>query len=359
MKGYGKLSNLSSELYPIIKDFYDKINKQITDGVINSVQGANILDAYSSLIAAANKEDNNIELLNIIKEADLTTLSGLYSLRDALAEADFEMGKLFSGLADNIKVNLITETQTILTDLSNKLKTYKEDLDKASDGMSFEDAISMAEKIGGSLSDFKFEDGEYFLKDLDSINEYYNNFENDLVDNIKTRLNNRISELTDLIREGKREGEDVSALKEELAQMKELESNIEEYVNQYTTYLENTFLLSTKQYGAFISAISASDKFDTAQLMAAAAQGEAALYNLLSEASADVANTYISSVMDTLSSIQNDIVSRIESSGLASGKTDNVYIGDLIEGLGLGDEFDTITASNYQALYKKIFGNDQ
>ena len=359
MKGYGKLSNLSSELYPIIKDFYDKINKQITDGVINSVQGANILDAYSSLIAAANKEDNNIELLNIIKEADLTTLSGLYSLRDALAEADFEMGKLFSGLADNINVNLITETQTILSDLSNKLKTYKEDLDKASGGMNFEDAISMAEKIGGSLSDFKFEDGEYFLKDLDSINEYYNNFENDLVDNIKTRLNNRISELTDLIREGKREGEDVSALKEELAQMKELESNIEEYVNQYTTYLENTFLLSTKQYGAFISAISASDKFDTAQLMAAAAQGEAALYNLLSEASADVANTYISSIMDTLSSIQNDIVSRIESSGLASGKTDSVYIGDLIEGLGLGDEFNTITASNYQALYKKIFGNDQ
>lgn len=359
MKGYGKLGNLSSELYPIIKDFYDKINKQITDGVINSVQGTNILDAYSSLIAAANKADNNIELLNIIKEADLTTLSGLYALRDALAEADFEMNELFSDLADNINVNLITETQTILSDLSDKLKTYKEDLDKASDGMSFEDAISMAEKIGSSLSDFKFEGGEYFLKDLGSINEYYNNFENDLVDNIKTRLNNRISELTDLIREGKREGEDVSALKEELAQMKELESNIEEYVNQYTTYLENTFLLSTKQYGAFISAIGASDKFDTTQLMAAAAQGETALYNLLNKTGADIANTYISSVMDTLSSIQDDIVSRIESSGLASGKTDSVYIGDLIEGLGLGAEFNTITASNYQTLYKKIFDNDQ
>lgn len=359
MKGYGKLGNLSSELYPIIKDFYDKINKQITDGVINSVQGTNILDTYSSLIAEANKADNNIELLNIIKEADLTTLSGLYSLQDALTKAGFEIGEFFSGLADNINVNLITETQTILTDLSDKLKTYKEDLDKASDGMNFEDAISMAEKIGGSLSDFKFEGGEYFLKDLGSINEYYNNFENDLVDDIKTRLNNRISELTNLIRDGKREGEDVSTLKEEQAQMKELESNIEEYVNQYTTYLENTFLLSTKQYGAFISAIGASDKFDTAQLMAAAAQGEAALYNLLSEAGADVANTYISSVMDALSSIQNDIVSRIESSGLASGKTDSVYIGDLIEGLGLGDEFNTITDSNYQALYKKIFGNNQ
>ena len=359
MKGYGKLSNLSSELYPIIKDFYDKINKQITDGVINSVQGTNILDAYSSLIAAANKADNNIELLNIIKEADLTTLSGLYALRDALAEADFKMDELFSDLADNINVNLITETQTILSDLSDKLKTYKEDLDKASDGMSFEDAISMAEKIGGSLSDFKFEDGEYFLQDLDSINEYYNNFENDLVDDIKTRLNNRFSELTNLIGAGKIKGEDVSDLEEERAQIKELESNIEEYANQYITYLKNTFLLSTKQYGAFISAIGASDKFDAAQLMAAAAQGETALYNLLSEASADVANTYISSIMDTLSSIQNDIVSRIESSGLASGKTDSVYIGDLIEGLGLGAEFNTITASNYQTLYKKIFDNDQ
>ena len=359
MKGYGKLSNLSSELYPIIKDFYDKINKQITDGVINSVQGTNILDAYSSLIAAANKADNNIELLNIIKEADLTTLSGLYALRDALAEADFKMDELFSDLADNINVNLITETQTILSDLSDKLKTYKEDLDKASDGMSFEDAISMAEKIGGSLSDFKFEDGEYFLQDLDSINEYYNNFENDLVDDIKTRLNNRFSELTNLIGAGKIKGEDVSDLEEERAQIKELESNIEEYANQYITYLKNTFLLSTKQYGAFISAIGASDKFDAAQLMAAAAQGETALYNLLSEASADVANTYISSIMDTLSSIQNDIVSRIESSGLASGKTDSIYIGDLIEGLGLGAEFNTITASNYQTLYKKIFDNDQ
>lgn len=359
MKGYGKLGNLSSELYPIIKDFYDKINKQITDGVINSVQGTNILDAYSSLIAAANKADNNIELLNIIKEADLTTLSGLYALQDALSKAGFEMGEFFSGLADNINVNLITETQTILSDLSNKLKTYKEDLDKASGGMNFEDAISIAEKIGSSLSDFKFEGGEYFLKDLGSINEYYNNFENDLVDNIKTRLNNRFSELTNLIGAGKIKGEDVSALEEERTQIKELESNIEEYVNQYTTYLENTFLLSTKQYGAFISAIGARDKFDTAQLMAAAAQGETALYNLLNKAGADVANTYISSVMDTLSSIQNDIVSRIESSGLASGKTDSVYIGDLIEGLGLGAEFNTITASNYQTLYKKIFDNDQ
>ena len=358
-QGSEKLNNIPPELYSTIKDFYDKINKQITDGVINSVQGANILDAYSSLIAEANKADNNIELLNIIKEADLTTLSGLYALRDALSEADFEMGKLFSDLADNINVNLITETQTILSDLSDKLKTYKEDLDKASSGMSFEDAISMAEKIGGSLSDFKFEGGEYFLKDLSSINEYYNNFENDLVDNIKTRLNNRFSGLTKLIRQGKREGADVSALEEERGQIKELASSVEEYANQYTTYLENTFLLSTKQYGSFISAIGASDKFDTAQLMAAAAQGEAALYNLLSEAGTDVANTYISSVMDTLSSIQDDIISRIESSGLASGKTDSVYIGDLIEGLGLGTEFNTITASNYQTLYKKIFGNDK
>lgn len=359
MKGSEKLNNLPPELYSTIKDFYDKINKQITDGVINSVQGTNILDAYSSLIAEANKADNNIELLNIIKEADLTTLSGLYALRDALTEADFEMGELFSDLANNINVNLITETQTILSDLSDKLKTYKEDLNKASDGMSFEDAISMAEKIGSSLSDFKFEGGEYFLQDLGAINEYYNNFEKDLVDNIKTRLNSRITELKNLIGAGKRRGKDVSDLEEELTQMEELESSVKEYVNQYTTYLENTFLLSTKQYGAFISAIGASDKFDTTQLIAAAAQGEAALYNLLSEAGADVANTYISSVMDTLSSIQNDIVSRIESSGLASGKTDSVYIGDLIEGLGLGTEFNTITASNYQTLYKKIFGNDK
>lgn len=359
MKGSEKLATLPYEFYSTVKDFYDKVNKQIANGVINSVQGSNILDTYSSLIAQANKADNNIELLNIIKEADLTTLSGLYALQDALSKADFEMGELFSGLADNINVNLIIETQTILTDLSEKLKTYKEDLDKASSGMSFEDAISMAEKIGGSLSDFKFEDGEYFLQDLGAINEYYNNFESDLVNSIKNRINNRITEVTRLIKLGIKEGEDVSALQEELAKITKLGSDIDEYIAQYTTYLENTFLLSTKQYGAFISAIGASDKFDTAQLMAAAAQGEAALYNLLSEAGADVANTYISSVMDTLSSIQDDIVSRIESSGLASGKTDSVYIGDLIEGLGLGNEFNTITDSNYQALYKKIFDNNQ
>lgn len=359
MKGYGKLSNLSSELYPIIKDFYDKINKQITDGIINSVQGTNILDAYSSLIAAANKADNNIELLNIIKEADLTTLSGLYALQDALSKADFEMGELFSGLADNINVNLIIETQTILTDLSEKLKTYKEDLDKASSGMSFEDAISMAEKIGGSLSDFKFEDGEYFLQDLGAINEYYNNFESDLVNSIKNRINNRITEVTRLIKLGIKEGEDVSALQEELAKITKLGSDIDEYIAQYTTYLGNTFLLSTKQYGAFISAIGAEDKFDTSQLMAAAAQSESALYNLLSEAGVDKANTYISVVRDALSSIQNDIVSRIEESGLAKGKVESVYIDDLVEGLGLGEEFNTITDGNYQELYKKIFGDNK
>ncbi len=353
MKGSEKLNNLPPELYSTIKDFYDKVNKQITNGVINSVQGTNILDTYSSLIAEANKADNNIELLNIIKEADLTTLSGLYALQDALSKAGFEMNDFFSGLADNINVNLITETQTIFSDLSDKLKTYKEDLDKASGGMSFEDAISMAEKIGGSLSDFKFEGGEYFLQDLSAINEYYNNFESDLVDDIKERIKNKLDTLKNFqINYG-------TSYSNEIAKYEEIYSNIDETASQYVTYLENTFLLSTKQYGAFISAIGASDKFDTTQLMAAAAQGEAALYNLLSEAGTDVANTYISSVMDTLSSIQNDVVSRIESSGLASRKTNNVYIGDLIEGLGLGDEFNTITDSNYQALYKKIFGNNQ
>lgn len=359
MKGSEKLATLPYEFYSTVKDFYDKVNKQIANGVINSVQGSNILDIYSSLIAQANKADNNIELLNIIKEADLTTLSGLYALQDALSKADFEMGELFSGLADNINVNLIIETQTILTDLSEKLKTYKEDLDKASSGMSFEDAISMAEKIGGSLSDFKFEDGEYFLQDLGAINEYYNNFESDLVNSIKNRINNRITEVTRLIKLGIKEGEDVSALQEELAKITKLGSDIDEYIAQYTTYLENTFLLSTKQYGAFISAIGAEGKFDTSQLIAAAAQSESALYNLLSEAGVDEANTYISVVRDALSSIQNDIVSRIEESGLAKGKVESVYIGDLVEGLGLGEEFNTITDGNYQELYKKIFGDNK
>ena len=359
MKGSEKLATLPYEFYSTVKDFYDKVNKQIANGVINSVQGSNILDTYSSLIAQANKADNNIELLNIIKEADLTTLSGLYALQDALSKTDFEMGELFSGLADNINVNLIIETQTILTNLSEKLKTYKEDLDKASSGMSFEDAISMAEKIGGSLSDFKFEDGEYFLQDLGAINEYYNNFESDLVNSIKNRINNRITEVTRLIKLGIKEGEDVSALQEELAKITKLGSDIDEYIAQYTTYLENTFLLSTKQYGAFISAIGAEGKFDTSQLMAAAAQSESALYNLLSEAGVDEANTYISVVRDALSSIQNDIVSRIEESGLAKGKVESVYIGDLVEGLGLGEEFNTITDGNYQELYKKIFGDNK
>lgn len=358
MKGSEKLATLPYEFYSTVKDFYDKVNKQIANGVINSVQGSNILDTYSSLIAQANKADNNIELLNIIKEADLTTLSGLYALQDALSKADFEMGELFSGLADNINVNLIIETQTILTDLSEKLKTYKEDLDKASSGMSFEDAISMAEKIGGSLSDFKFEDGEYFLQDLGAINEYYNNFESDLVNSIKNRINNRITEVTRLIKLGIKEGEDVSALQEELAKITKLGSDIDEYIAQYTTYLGNTFLLSTKQYGAFISAIGAEGKFDTSQLMAAAAQSESALYNLLSEAGVDEANTYISVVRDALSSIQNDIVSRIEESGLAKGKVESVYIGDLVEGLGLGEEFNTITDGNYQELFKIIFGDN-
>ena len=353
MKGSEKLNTLPPELYSTIKGFYDKINKQITDGVINSVQGINILDAYSSLIAAANKADNNIELLNIIKEADLTTLSGLYTLQDALAEAGFKMDDFFSGLAENINVNLITETQTILSDLSDKLKTYKEDLDKASGGMSFEDAISMAEKIGGSLSDFKFEDGEYFLQDLSAINEYYNNFESDLVNNIKERIKNKLDTLkTFQIKYG-------TSYSNEIAEYEEIYSNIDEMASQYTTYLENTFLLSTKQYGAFISAIGAEGKFDTSQLMAAAAQSESALYNLLSKAGVDEANTYISVVKDALSSIQNDIISRIEESGLAKGQVESVYIGDLIEGLGLGEEFNTITSGNYQELYKKIFGENR
>ena len=62
--------------------------------------------------------------------------------------------------------------------------------------MDFEEALAMANKLELSLgSDFRFENGEYFLDDIKAIKEGYGNFGEELKDQLNKETDERIKEL--------------------------------------------------------------------------------------------------------------------------------------------------------------------
>ena len=160
-------------------------------------------------LRGAIQEDNNLnevqmnEVDQILSSADLTSLTGINELEQALEGLSFITSDLdFSFLTGNIIPNLVIEYSALETKLSGNLSDVEKALGNAADGMDTKTALEMATKLGATLKDFEFKNGKWFYTDTTQLLETYEKVDSNLIEQINAaydRTIDLISPLEDLV----------------------------------------------------------------------------------------------------------------------------------------------------------------
>lgn len=182
-------SDLSSLYLEIIKE---EKNSEITGNeralitdAIKYTEGlkekgfANLANSYtqsfSNLFSSISKSDNSAELFDLMKSADLTTISGIQAFQKQIEESELldetekqEILKSLTGLTSSIVVNLNAEIKTLQDSLIKKVKSMSDNFDDLTKGLSIDEALEAYNKMVAAG-----------IEDLGSFTEVFKIDEND------------------------------------------------------------------------------------------------------------------------------------------------------------------------------------
>ena len=121
-------------------------------------------------------EEEYAQIEQIVSSADFLSYQGIFDLENQLEGLSFLKESNFDfntePFINRIIPNLVTESQTLTDNLASSLEGFEEALQKATSGMSFEEAKAMAEHLGISLKDFREQGGEFFLDNAILVEDY-------------------------------------------------------------------------------------------------------------------------------------------------------------------------------------------
>lgn len=319
--GGATLDELAPKYYASILEQFAFINSQVEENIINSRQGQNYGRILTSLWEQA---ETDLELGDLLQQADLTSLTGIYSFRKAVEDAGkltTEMDLSLKEMANNISINVVTESETFISTLTTSFKEFGDIISKAGEGMDLEEALKVAEKLDMSIADFKFEDGEFKMEGSENFQKLYDAYvgeNNELQKQLKTEIINEITRLQTLKERGMATQSDL----ESLESLQILSRSLDTIVADYNKQLLQTFLLQNKSYQEYFNNLFADKQIsetDTNELIAAARQGEQEFRNLLAQKGLDMTNASIEAFMGTIEGTYDDIISIInEGKGLVS-----------------------------------------
>jgi len=205
------------------------VDKVLNDGSISS--------GISSIQDVWNEASKNDDALQILKNSDLTTLTGIYDAAKEIEKIDdSNLADSIRDLSQYIDINLNTELQTYLDTLQGSLPDLETALKNASSGMDSKTMFAMANRLGKSISDFSFKDGKYYLNDFNDIYDSYSK--------ASDILEQRLNEI--------KLDENADNYNELLAEAEKLKGRIAELRNYTDNYLKKTFLLQTGQIDKFL-----------------------------------------------------------------------------------------------------------
>ena len=325
--GTTALDDLAPKYYSSVLEQFTFINSQIENKLIKSDKGQTYAD---NLIKLWEKSETDLKFGDLLQEADLTSLSGIYDFRQAVIDAGYSINDFdeeLKALAANIKINVVTETDSLISKLNTSFKTFGEEISKASEGMDLEEALKVAEKLDISIANFKFEDGEFKMEGELNFQKLYDAYvgkNNELQTQLKTEVDTEIGRLQ---RKQTRslEYKGVTFSEEEQAQLDSLiilRDNLNKIVGDYNKQLLQTFLLQNKSYQKYFNNLFADKQISDAvtnELVAAARQGEQEFRNLLAQKGLEMTNASVEAFMKTIEGTYDDIIGIInEGKGLVS-----------------------------------------
>lgn len=131
--------------------------------------------SFSALFKSISESDNSAELFDLMKSADLTTISGIQAFQKQIEESELldetekqEILGNLTNLTSSIIVNLNAEIKTLQDSLVKKVKSMSDDFDDLTKGLSIDEALEAYNKMVAAG-----------IEDLGSFTEVFKIDEND------------------------------------------------------------------------------------------------------------------------------------------------------------------------------------
>lgn len=146
--------------------------------------------SFSTLFSSISESDNSAELFDLMKSADLTTITGIQAFQKQIEESellkDSEKQEILNSLADltsSIVVNLNAEIKTLQDSLVKKVKSMSEDFEDLTKGLSIDEALEAynkmiaagIENLGSFTEVFKIDENDpskYILANSEKLQAY-------------------------------------------------------------------------------------------------------------------------------------------------------------------------------------------
>lgn len=134
---------------------------------------------FSKYFADSTSKQMQI-ILPILQANSLDTISGIESALDQYAKTsgiergtkawnDDQFVRLMQEFENSVKINFNTEYQTLTQSYTKNLKEFDKALKNATQGMGFEDAVALANKLGKTLADFRRVGEKWYYDNIEDI----------------------------------------------------------------------------------------------------------------------------------------------------------------------------------------------
>lgn len=155
---------------------------------------ANLANSYarsfSALFSSISESDNSAELFDLMKSADLTTITGIQAFQKQIEESELldeaekqEILGSLTNLTSSIVVNLNAEIKTLQDSLVKKVKSMSDDFDDLTKGLSIDEALEAYNKmvaagiedLGSFTEVFKIDEtdpSKYILANSEKLQAY-------------------------------------------------------------------------------------------------------------------------------------------------------------------------------------------
>lgn len=198
---FGALNRIPELYLNSITTLADTLNTQVENKIISKDQAQKVLSQVGSIWQdLLNYEGLSSEILGQAQAAfgstDFLSLSSVQELQEELSKLGIDIDKIpaFKNF-EYYTINLASEYDTLITKMNSGLEKMRDILTKVGEGLSTEDATSLAKTLGTTLNDsniFSFSDGKWFVKDFQviykAIEEKYNGLKEKLSKQLQSDL---------------------------------------------------------------------------------------------------------------------------------------------------------------------------
>ena len=179
------LKEIPSAFYGIITDYSNWLtaNVKSTDNPLDPTIATDSLDDLLNIMAGATNEE--LALLGQ-SGTDITSITGLHNFISILKKSGIseERLKAWENFTPAVQ-NFTTEWASFSDTATSQMQLFEEKVGKAIGGMDIKEATEMAGHLGITLADFSVRNGEFFLDNLEILEEKYIAPLDDLAEKIK------------------------------------------------------------------------------------------------------------------------------------------------------------------------------